>query len=149
MDPLSIVGLVGTLVPLCVRVTYALNNVKTNYSQSNMTISAIVSECSVIAAALTQIERIAKQDPDGLASRLDPNTSQLGASFELAMSGCSITLTVLNEEVQKLIGAEKVGFLGWRPRAKYIWNEAGMKDLLATLRGQQSALHLLVAAIQT
>ena len=149
MDPLSIVGLAGTLVPLCVRVTYALNNVKVKYSQSNMTISAIVSECSVIAAALTQIEGIAKKDPDGFASRLDPSASQLGASFELAMGGCSITLAVLNEEVEKLTVGEKVGFLGWKPKVKYIWNEAGMRDLLGTLRGQQSALHLLLAAVQT
>lgn len=149
MDPLSILGLVGTLVPMCVKITKSLNDVKTKYSQSNATVSAIITECSVIATALTHIENIAKQDPKGLASRLDPSTSQLGSSFELALNGCSITLLVLNDEVQKIVGPEKAGFLSWKSKAKYMWNEESMKDLLATIRGQQSALHLLVTAIQT
>jgi len=149
MDPLSILGLVGSLVPMCVKITKSLNDVKSKYSQSNATISAIICECSVIATALTHIEKLAKQDPRALASRLDPNTSQLGSSFELALNGCSITLIVLNDEIQKMIGSEKTGFLSWKSKAKYLWNEEGMKDMLTTIRGQQSALHLLVTAIQT
>jgi hypothetical protein len=148
MDPLSIAGLVGALIPLCVKVTHTLHDVKTKYSQANLTISTIISECSVIATALTQMDEIAKRDPSGLSSRLDPNTSHLGASIELALGGCSITLAVLNEEVVKLTGIEKVGFLRRRSKAKYLWNEGGMKELLTTLRGQQSALHLLITAVQ-
>ncbi|KAF4633508.1 hypothetical protein G7Y89_g4611 [Cudoniella acicularis] len=149
MDPASIIGVVNSLVSMRANVSKGLNDIQTKYNQSILTISAITSECSVIAAVLAQIESIARRDPERLTSRLDPHASQLGASFELVLKGCSIILLVLNDEIEKITKVNKVGFLSWKSKVKYIWDGEGLKDLLFTIRGQQGALRLLVTAINT
>jgi hypothetical protein len=149
MDPVTIIGLVASLVPMCAKVGKALSDVRSKYNNASMTLSSIASECSVIATALSQIEQVAIKDPRGLSSRLDASGSQLGASFELALNGCGLALSVLSEEVGKMEGSGGVRILGWKSKAKFVWNEEGMKDLLGNLRGQNGALHLLVTALQT
>src|SRR5436190_4339003 len=114
MDPISLIGLAAGLIPMCAKVGKSLNDARSKYVASSMTVSAIVSECTVIAAALSQLEQVARNDPQGLSLRLDPRDSQLGISFELALSGCSLTLTALNEEIDKLTGKESTRLLGWK-----------------------------------
>lgn len=149
MNSASIVRLVGVLVPLCVKTTETLGDLQTKYSQSNSTISAIKSECSILTATLNQIDTIAKRNADSLTLRLDPNSSHLGPTIELALSGCSIVLSVVYGEFQKVTEEQKVSSLTRRLKVIYMWNEAGLKDLLVTVRGQQTALNLLITAMQT
>lgn len=141
-------GLVGSLIPLSIKIAKSLDDAKTKYSHASLMIASISSECSVLAVALGQIEKVVKRDNKNLSSKLDPATSDLNISLELALGGCRTILLSLDEEVKKITGAKGSHPLKWKSKVKYVWNEAGMKDLLITLRGQQAALHLLLAALQ-
>lgn len=76
MDPASIISLTVGLVTLCVRVGKGLHDVHTTWSGAGMTIATITSETAVIAAALQQIENLARNDPQGLSSRLETGSGQ-------------------------------------------------------------------------
>lgn len=104
---------------MCVRVTRSLSTLQAKYPQSNVLISAITSECLVTAIAALQVEGIIKQGAEGLASRLDPQSSQLSPSLELALSSFSNTLVILDGEVQKAIDVDQLGRLGWKSKTKY------------------------------
>jgi hypothetical protein len=149
MDPFSTLCTVTSLVATCAKVGKSLNDVQAKYNRAGLTISAIVSECSVIAAALSEVGQIAKNDPDGLSFRLNASNGQLSSSLELSLSSCSLTMAVLEDEIKKLTTTENLRFLSWKTKVKYVWNEEDMKDLLQSIRGQQSALHLLLTALQT
>lgn len=74
---------------------------------------------------------------------------RLATSFELSLGGCELTLNILNEQISKLTASSKSSkFLSFRSKARYVWNKAEMRDLLHNVRGQQSALNLLLNAVQ-
>lgn len=108
-------------------------------------IEAIVSECHIIMSSFGRIDSIIIRNKETLASTLDPNTSHLGAISELALSGLSITLLLLREEVQQVTG-EKVKF--WK-KVDYLWNEVTLNGLLANLHEQQIVWSLLVNSMQS
>jgi hypothetical protein len=69
-------------------------------------------------------------------------------AFDMSLLGCSMTLEVLNQEVEKLVkGAELSHTLRNRDKARYVWKEDIMAGLLQQLRGQSMALGLLLKAI--
>ncbi len=65
-------------------------------------------------------------------------------TFDQAITGCMLVYSVLEDEVQKLYArADSVS-----GRIRYLWREEAMKDLLHQIRGQQTALTLLIQALQ-
>lgn len=75
------------------------------------------------------------------------NQQQLSASFEIALLGCASTFAVLEEELKEMQGGEAGP--SRMQRARYVWKEEIMNELLQQLRGQQGALQLLLIALHT
>jgi hypothetical protein len=142
MDPLSIATGVASLVTVCVKSIRSLKAIANTYKSASPTILAISSECSVISAALSQIQNLFLRNPDSLKLQLGLQ-SQLHAAIETALTGCSVTLATLDDEIQTVTGESSR-----LVRLKYMWNEDIMKELLQNLRGQHGGLNLLLTALQ-
>lgn len=69
--------------------------------------------------------------------------------FDMAITGCTVVLSCLDEEITKLLtGSGSSGPFGWRAKDKYLWKEETMMGLLQRLRGQQGAISLLFQSLQ-
>lgn len=153
MDPLTILGTVAGLTRTCVGVAQSLNNVRIKYVQASTTLSAVSAECTILSTALCQLGQIIQRDPAGFALRLGADDGQqavpLDTALQSALEGCALTLTALDATVKKYDAKRTSGLLPWKSKAKYIWNEDEIKDLLQTVRGLHQALGFLLTVLQT
>jgi hypothetical protein len=146
MDPLSITSTVLSLTGRCLSTANTLYAIRGKYSNAHMTISAIYSESTVIAASLGYIQNLLLTNPDVLRSNLNARP-ELANTLDMALTGCLLVYSVLEEEVQKLSAGE--GFApSFKKKVQYIWKEETMNDLLGQIRGKQSALTLLTQVLQ-
>jgi hypothetical protein len=95
----------------------------------------------VIAASLSQVQNLLQHD----ALREKP---QLLETFDRALTGCRVVYACLEEEVRELSIKAENDELKFRDRARFLWKEDTFKELLTQIRGQQSALSLLIQGLQ-
>jgi hypothetical protein len=95
----------------------------------------------VIAASLSQVQNLLHQDT--LQSK-----PQLLETFDRALTGCRVVYGCLEEEVRELVVKADADDLKFKDRAKFLWKEDTFKELLTQIRGQQSALSLLIQGLQ-
>ncbi|KAF2396239.1 hypothetical protein EJ06DRAFT_524959 [Trichodelitschia bisporula] len=93
-------------------------------------------ECTVISASLSHVQSLVLKIPKDRSAKLQA----LHSTLETALAGCMVAVTVLEQELEKLVPADEVN---WLARAKLAWQDEKMKELLAQLHGQQSSLTLL------
>jgi len=149
MDPLSITTSVMSVTTSCVKTTKAIRDLREKYKHAQATLAALCAESTLICASLSQIQSLILGRPDVVKSQLKERP-QLVTTFDIAITGCMVVFAVLDDEVQKLAahGLQPGQDLGWANKAKYVWKEGFMRDLLQQIRGQQSGLTLLMQAIQ-
>jgi hypothetical protein len=148
MDPLTITATVITLSATCVKSSRQLYDLKEKYKDASMTITAIYSESNVISSSLAHIQGLCTRNPEVLQSTLR-HRPELERTFDQALTGCVLVYSVLDDEVQRLYAAiARDGMAGAIGRMKMIWREETMKDVLTQIRGQQTALSLLIQALQ-
>jgi hypothetical protein len=140
MDPVSITAAAASLVYSVVRNGRALAAIYDKYQDAHRCIFQIQAECTVLAAALSQIEILftrsstrAKRCPDNFIEALD-----------ISLVGCTLTLSALSKEIEVLQNADTK-----KKKAKYVWKEQTINELLQQLRGQTSALNLLLQAFDS
>jgi hypothetical protein len=143
MDPLSITTAVLTVTVRCLSTAKTLYGLREKYKDAQITISAIYSESRVIGASLGHIQSLVLRNPDALRSNLQARP-ELESTFEDALMGCMLMYSVLNEEVQKLNTNSESPWT----RATAVWKEDAMRELLQQIRGQQTAISLLIQALQ-
>jgi hypothetical protein len=95
----------------------------------------------VIAASLSQVQNLLHHDT--LQSK-----PQLLETFDRALTGCRVVYGCLEEEVRDLVAKAEADDLRFKDRAKFLWKEDTFKELLTQIRGQQSALSLLIQGLQ-
>ena len=95
----------------------------------------------VIAASLSQVQNLLQHD----ALREKP---QLLETFDRALTGCRVVYGCLEEEVRELRIKAENDELKFKDRARFLWKEDTFKELLTQIRGQQSALSLLIQGLQ-
>lgn len=148
MDPISITAAVLSITATSLKVARGLNYIREKYKHAQLTISAISTEATVVSASLSRMQGLILRDADDITGQLQDG-SELTKIFDCALTGCSVVLDVIDDEIQKLVeasnGEEETG---WSARCRLIWNEDLMRDLLVQLRGQQTALTLLLQGIQ-
>lgn len=149
MDPLSITATVLSITAQCLNTAKILNDLRARFQNARVLIAALCSEVTVIGASLSHIQNLILQSP-GTEGMINGNfRPELETIFDSSFTGCRVVIAALEEEVSRLaIGASSSGIVNWRIRARYLWKEAEMKELLSQLRGQQIALGILVQAIQ-
>jgi hypothetical protein len=128
-------------LPQCIQSAKELYDLRERYKDASVLITAIYSESMVIAASLSQVQNLLQHD----ALLQKP---QLLETFDRALTGCRVVYGCLEEEVRDLVEKAQRNDLRFRDRAKYLWKEDTFKELLTQIRGQQSALSLLIQGLQ-
>ncbi|KAF2727460.1 hypothetical protein EJ04DRAFT_557379 [Polyplosphaeria fusca] len=149
MDPLTITSTVIGVSGRCLRSARALHDLCGKYKDASMTINAIYSETMVLSTSLAHIQALCTKNPEALRSTLN-DQPQVEQTFDQALTGCVLVYSVIDDEVQRLYnGMGKEGMSGAISKSKLLWKEEAMRDVLVQIRGQQTALSLLVAVLQT
>ena len=142
MDPFSLtvgaLSIVGVSVGTCAKL---LHDIRSKYKNAGLTIASMTTECVTIQAALCQIESLTEKDPKLYISRLEVRPD-LKSALDTAITGCTTTFAVLEDELGKLADKSTKG------KVQYLWNETTMRELLSQIRSQYSAINFLMMAIQ-
>jgi hypothetical protein len=148
MDPISIATAASGLVFSVVQSGRALATIYGKYQDSQKCLFLIQTECTVLAAALSQLQMVFQRVSKQAMSRYPDNVIE---ALDLSLVGCTLTMSVLNKEVDSLVENidDDAAKMTKGKRIKYLWKEETMNDLLQQLRGQSSALSLLLKAIDS
>lgn len=70
--------------------------------------------------------------------------------LDVALSGCAFTFSFLDIELQELCDRSRDhdGY-NWKDKMRYLWDEDRVKNILLHMRGLQSAVNLVLTALQT
>ncbi|KAJ4302795.1 hypothetical protein N0V90_001686 [Kalmusia sp. IMI 367209] len=141
MDPIS--GTIGMIaaIPQCIEAAKQLYDLRERFDQASILITAIYTESMVVAASLSQVQRL-------LHGTTLQNKPELRETLDRALTGCWVVYQCLDEEVRDLARKVDVNDLRKRDRARFLLKEANFKELLQQIRGQQSALGLLIQGLQ-
>ncbi|KAF4628319.1 hypothetical protein G7Y89_g9827 [Cudoniella acicularis] len=139
MDPISIASTVLGITSQCLKCAKILNNLRQTYSNAAITISALGSETAIVSASLSQMQMMLLQNPETFKTELLP-------VFDTAITGCSVTFSCLYSEVVKLAAGDSSPGQepGFKAKVRVVWNNELMNELLLHIRGQQTALTLLL-----
>lgn len=100
---------------------------------------------------LSKIQGLVYRNESALSSRLTAQ-KPLREAFDDALTGCRMTLAALNLELEKLvepkIGTRTTEF-GFQAKARLVWKEAIMKQLLDQSRGQMTSLHYFIQFLES
>ncbi|KAF2026671.1 hypothetical protein EK21DRAFT_73727 [Setomelanomma holmii] len=141
MEPVSALFGIMAALPQCIQSAKELYDLRSRYKDASVLITAIYSESMVIAASLSQVQNLLQHD----ALQRKP---QLLETFDRALTGCRVVYGCLEEEVRDLRIKAEANELKFKDRAKFLWKEDTFKELLTQIRGQQSALSLLIQGLQ-
>ena len=142
MDPVTIVGLIGTATALavtCGRIVKGLHDLKDKLNETNLTLSNILLECTTLAAAIDLIKKWIEGTPIGLQGSLaEPNQALIG--FDAALK------PIHKDILDTLKKAKPSGVLPYKVKLSAVWNETKMKEYLENVRWQGRAMQLILAA---
>ena len=160
MDPFTISMAVAPLILSSAKLTILIRAVKDSYNNAPTTLIATLTECRVMHITLSKIQGLVHKNETSLSSKLAAQEI-LQEAFDGALTGCRMTLAALNLELDKLIEGKKstktttttttttTTELGFQAKARLVWKEEIMKQLLEQTRGQMSSLHCLVDLLQS
>jgi hypothetical protein len=143
MDPISITCAVASIAAHSFTATKTLITLRERYKHAHVTIQAICAETQLVSSSLGRIQGLALSNPNTFDVD-DQSRSELEHDLDVALTGCLVVFSVLDDEVQKLV--EKQGTV--TGRSMVLWDEGRMTGLLGHIRGQQTALTLLFQALQ-
>jgi hypothetical protein len=122
-----------TALPQCIGAAKKLYDLRLHYKDASVIISAVYSESMVIAASLSQVQNLLHHD----ALLHKP---ELLDTFDRSMTGCRVVYGCLEEEVESLVSNSECD--------AFKIKEETFKELLTQIRGQQSALSLLIQGLR-
>lgn len=133
---------------MCGRVISTCRDIISSFQDAPRVLSSIQTECSTTREALSHIFMLINRTESIALADLSSNTL-LSQSFNIALTGCTITFSALDIELEKILGSSENGkTLGLHERAKFIWKEDVLNAVMEELRGQRDALNLLVSVVQ-
>lgn len=142
---------VAPLVLSSAKLTMLICAVKDSYNKAPMTLTATLTECKTIHITLSKIQGLVYKNEADLSSRLTAQRP-MQEVFDDALTGCRLTLAALNLELDKLVEPKK-GMrpmeIGFQAKARLVWKEDIMKQLLDQTRGQMSSLQSLIHLLES
>ena len=149
MDPITIGTTVASLVATFTKGAQTCNTLLSKYEQAPQMLASIHTECTTIKLALSHVYWLVNSNTELLSSQLDAR-GPLAETFDVALTGCTVTFSLLDIELQKLCQQSK-GSATYKAKnkMKFVWNEDLARSLLDNMRGLQGAVTLLLTALQT
>jgi len=147
MEVFSCVAAVASLGKSCLSTIKSLHNLYEKYQSARRTIAALHVEVAVIGASMQFVNVIFEEHQEIIKLRFT-KIPELEHTFAAALAGCNLVLSCLDEDLEKILS--RLGPEGSKSRkgkARMLWREDAMKDLLLTLRGQQSAIFSIIQCL--
>ena len=142
---------VAPLVMSSAKLTMLISAVRDSYKSAPTTLTATLTECKIIHITLSKIQGLVYKNETDLSSRLTAQ-APLREAFDGALTGCRMTLAALNFELDKLAEPKKPTTsidIGFKAKARLVWKEDIMKQLLDQTRGQMSSLTCLIELLES
>jgi hypothetical protein len=109
-----------------------------------VTVTTLCSTLKVTAASLSQIQSLLLGETDILRDKPD-----LVDTFNTTLTSCLVLSSWLEKYMLKIKkGALEGNKTTWKTKFKMVWNEGDVKELLAQLQTQQTAISMLVGLLQ-
>lgn len=147
MDPVSAFGLASGAVQIAQVVAQTIKGLVTlrgKFNNADLTILSLIGELTTIESAVIQLDNWARSN-----ARDSPEFNDYNQGFNVALEGCRAIMDVFKEDVGALAQGTVDGtVVGFRTRAKVVWNEDIMRDHQSRLHAQVLALQLLLQACQ-
>lgn len=107
----------------------------------------LCSESTVISVALSQLQILILQRDD--LSQAWASKTDIFDAFEMSLNGCMVVFSCLEAETRQL-QTQMPGSAGKRvwTKIKFMWNQDRLKELLTSLRGQQSSINFLLQVLE-
>jgi hypothetical protein len=137
-DPLTIATASSSLVFSALKICKALNDIRKFYISAPTTIASVATECSVISAVLSRVQRLALTQKDPLYAQFEDDP-QLIEVFDNVLNSCATTFWLLEGEVLQI---------EQKDRLKFMWNEDTIMSYLDQLRGVGTAVNTLLLLMQ-
>lgn len=128
---------VAPLILSSAKLTMLISAVRESYINALTTLTATLTECKIIHITLSNIQGLAYKNETDLSLRLAAQ-APLRDAFDGALTGCRMTLAALNLELDKLAEPKRPMNLldiGFKAKARLVWKEDIMKQLLDQTRG--------------
>ena len=146
MDALSITVSVVSLVTTSARVATYCNSLIGKYKNAPQILSSVRTEVAATKAALSYVYMLMNRD----SPVTNWSEGPLAESLDVALTGCTITFSLLDVELQKLYNASNAdGCYSWNNKLRFMWDEGTMRSLLDQMRGIRDAVNLVLTALQT
>jgi hypothetical protein len=148
MDPVSIIGLVGTaasFTDLIAKTISKLFSLKSTYDNAPLQISSLISQLSIIKTATEQLasRKLRRYGNDRRYRQLDLQLQQSLASFYPLMASLEECLGRM-----ELATCYHSNMRSRQRKLLYLWNEPHIATCLALLDRHTNALNLLLQTIQ-
>lgn len=145
MDPISILGLVGTALSVATAVTQViskLSDLKSKYRNVPLQMSTLLGQLYIVRSALDQISQWRSEDLSG-----NPRYQELAEQIDTSLDCfCPLILT-LQQHLEELHLPQDLG-MSTRSKVCFIWNEEDLMGYLRLLDCQVNALNLFLQAVQ-
>lgn len=149
MDPITIGATVASLVTTCTKAGMTCNTLIGKYKSAPQTLASIQTECTTIKAALSYVYWLINRDTELLSTQLCAQ-GPLAETLDVALTGCTMTFSLLDSELQRLYDRGDDGqSYGKREKLRYVWDEGLATTILGNMRGLQGAVTLVLTALQT
>lgn len=144
MDPLSIVGLAGSLVGISQVIGKSLQglvNLQSKYRTASLTVSLLIGQLTTLKAALNQISEWSQ------SVFFDaPQQELVLADLGVSLRSCGMLVGLLEDKIEQL-DRSNADTLSVKGQIGFLWEEKGLGELTTHLNNQINALNLLLTAL--
>lgn len=144
MDPISAIGLAGSLVGISDVIARSLRRLielQSRYRSASLTVSLLIGQITTIKAALDQITQWVTSSLVSI-----PKHEQLVADLGVSLESCKLLVTVLEERISQL-ECDQGANLNVKGKIGFLWEESDLNIYTNHLNNQIHALNLFLTAL--
>ncbi|TGO22441.1 hypothetical protein BPAE_0168g00120 [Botrytis paeoniae] len=145
MDPVSVIGLTGSLLSIGKIITKSIRSLTTlqsKYKDASLMVSLLIGQLTTIRAALSEVSDWITTSLRGIVEH-----EQLVDDLKVSLGSILMLISILDDRISQL-DRNDLGDLNLRGKIKFLWDENEMGELDSYLNSQINALTLLLSSIQ-
>lgn len=144
MDPVSAIGLVGSVVGIIDVITKSvayLSGLHSSYKIADLKVRLLIGQLSTLKAALDQVANLINSRPN------IPRDHKLVSDLSIALTCVEAVIFAVDDQLSDL---QRNGNQGLNTLSKvgFVWDEQTINDYLSLLNNQVNALNLFLTALQ-
>ena len=144
MDPVSLIGLAGSIVNIvdvAAKSINALRDLQQRYKAADLTVNSLIGQLYTLKTALSRIEA-------WMCSSLsrEPQHGQLVTDLSVSLDCCRTLVTFMHEHLLRLDWTD-TNELTLASKVKAVFHDGEVKELASHLDRQTGALTLLLTAL--